>query len=163
MAWIGRRAAAAGTRAIVLLSHHQPFSAFENGGEHLIEKLNLLLSGKRIHAWYWGHEHRCVLFDQHPTWGLYGRCLGHSGFPSFRDKFTGEPERKLAGGTSWYRVARAGAPSGLVLDGPNQYVEGHAAKYAPNGYLTLRLDGPAIHETVCAPDGAVLFESTLSQ
>ena len=32
---------------------------------------------KKIFAWYWGHEHRCALYDQHPKWGVFGRCIGN--------------------------------------------------------------------------------------
>jgi hypothetical protein len=159
--WIRRRVAESGTRKLVLLSHHQPFSQFESGGERLVAKLASLLASKRVLAWYWGHEHRCVFFDRHPDWALWGRCIGHSGFPSFRDIFQGSPERKNADGSTWWRTRRDGSPSAIVLDGSNPYVQTHGNKYAPNGYVSLALDGPMIHETVHAADGASLLGQTL--
>ena len=156
VAWITRRIQNAGTRRVVLLSHHQPFSQFESGGEKLQAKLSALLTGKQIYAWYWGHEHRCALFDQHPTWGFLGRCIGHSGYPAFRDKFHETQTFKNPDGSRWVRVARTSAPPAYVLDGTNRYVEGHADEYAPNGYLTLKLEGASLRETVRAPDGTVL-------
>src|ERR1700761_7917238 len=72
-------------KKLVLLSHHQPFSLIETQGPNVISFLRLLLDAGRIHAWYWGHEHRCVIYDPHPTWKLAGRCIGHGGFPYFRD------------------------------------------------------------------------------
>ena len=81
-----------------------------------------LLSARRLFAWYWGHEHRCVLYDQHPAWGLHGRCIGHGGYPYFRDQLGHLP---LADGTLWRRMESKNlVPGAVVLDAPNQYVDG---------------------------------------
>jgi hypothetical protein len=161
LAWIGRRVSEAGARKLVLFTHHQPFSQFETAGPRIGQKLGPLLATKRVFAWYWGHEHRCVVFDRHDGWGVWGRCIGHSGYPAFRDTFRGEPDRHNGDGSAWYRVARTGAPPALALDGPNRYIPGEEARYSPNGFLSLDLDGPSIHETVHAPDGTPLFVNTL--
>lgn len=160
--WLADRLAAAGSRKLVLFSHHQPYSHFEKGGTQLVSRLIELLNGRRVFAWYWGHEHRCVIYDRHPSWGLWGRCVGHSGYPAFRDHFKGERERVHPDGSAFWRVASIGVPSALVLDGPNPYVTGHADRYSPNGYVSLKLDRSQIHETVNAPDGTVLFEHTIT-
>src|SRR5207245_1541269 len=104
----------AGSRRIVLFSHHQPFSLYEAQGPKLADDLAPILASGRIFAWYWGHEHRCVLYERHPTWGLYGRCAGHSGFPYFRDTFDpGTPSTTTPDGSVWYTVAGKGeAPKG---------------------------------------------------
>jgi Calcineurin-like phosphoesterase len=47
---------------LMLLSHHQLFSAYEGGGPKLAEKLGKILESKRVRSWYWGHEHRCMFY-----------------------------------------------------------------------------------------------------
>jgi hypothetical protein len=69
-------------KKILLLSHHQLFSAYEHGGPKLSAKLEKILATKRVVSWFWGHEHRCVLyrsFDGVP----FGRCIGHGGVPVY--------------------------------------------------------------------------------
>jgi hypothetical protein len=33
-----------------------------------------------VYAWYWGHEHRCVIMGEHL--GIKARCVGHGNIPS---------------------------------------------------------------------------------
>jgi predicted phosphodiesterase len=70
-----------GTAKNVLLSHHQPFSAFEstNKGEHLCERLSKHLDNRQIYGWIWGHEHLCVVYED--RLGFKGRCIGHGCIP----------------------------------------------------------------------------------
>lgn len=83
--WLRGIVSAAGDRKLVLFSHHQPFSLLEsNRGGNLAAELKEFLEARRVFAWYWGHEHYCVLYDRHPAYGFYGRCLGHGGMPEVR-------------------------------------------------------------------------------
>lgn len=160
VAWLERIADQAGGRKILLFSHHQPFSLFDSQGPKLVEKLGRLLGRQRIFGWYWGHEHRCVLYDRHPIWRMYGRCVGHGGYPYFRDKLGHLP---IAEGQSWRRVETKNlVPGALVLDAPNRYVAGEEERYGANGYVTLELDGPRLHEVIHDPDGTVLRERELA-
>lgn len=159
--WLQEVLKNAGDRKVVLMSHHQPFSQFEKGGEKLVAKLGALLGSQKIFAWYWGHEHRCMLYDKHPAWGMYGRTVGHGGFPYFREKKLDDLPQ-VAGLPQWRQVASASVvPGGMVLDGPNDYIKGHEAKYGPNGYMTLELDGPHLNEIVHAADGTALYDRQL--
>ena len=132
---------------VVLFTHHQPYSHFEHGGEKLVAKLLPLLITKKIAAWYWGHEHRCVVFDPHPRWGLHGRCIGHSGYPYFNKpsagfaRLTSPAPRRHASWRSLPANSERGAPPAKLLDGTNPSVANHASDYGPNGYLTLEFDG----------------------
>ena len=63
----------------ILLSHHQLFSAFESQGENLEAWLDKLLDEGKIYAWFWGHEHRCIVYKPHKN--IKARCLGHGGVP----------------------------------------------------------------------------------
>ena len=60
-AWLERLIESGGNRKVVVFSHHQPFSLLDKQGPKLVTKLGRLLAQKKIFAWYWGHEHRCVL------------------------------------------------------------------------------------------------------
>jgi Calcineurin-like phosphoesterase len=69
-------------RRLMLLTHHQPVSVYDQVdlGPTLTEKLGAVLDGRRVSAWLWGHEHRCMGFA--PSVGVrVPRCLGHGGVP----------------------------------------------------------------------------------
>jgi Calcineurin-like phosphoesterase len=68
-----------GSAKIVLLSHHQPFSAFTDTdhGAKLRARVQPFLG--KIYGWFWGHEHLCVAYGQHL--GIKGRCIGHGCIP----------------------------------------------------------------------------------
>src|SRR5262245_57492238 len=61
-------------RKALLLSHHQPISAYESGGRELREQMAPVLEQSPVKSWFWGHEHRCVVYS-----GIknvqFGRCL----------------------------------------------------------------------------------------
>jgi hypothetical protein len=147
--WVKRLVAAAGARKVILFSHHQPFSALDDQGPKLQVALADLLDKQRITAWFWGHEHRLVVYEPHSKWGLKGRCVGHGGFPAERDTGLG------AGGSfyKWIQMhARPHAPAALLLDGPNFWVTANPSQYGPHGYLFLELDGDKAWETYRTPD-----------
>ena len=54
-------------KKVLLFSHHQPFSLLDSQGPNLVAPLSSVLATGQIHGWYWGHEHRCVLYDQHAS------------------------------------------------------------------------------------------------
>ncbi len=160
VAWLERIVKDAGKRKVVLFTHHQPYSLLDSQGPKLVTKLGRLLAEKRIFAWYWGHEHRCVLYDAHPAWGLLGRCIGHGGYPYFRDKLSAFP---VTDGKIWRRMESKNlVPGAIILDAPNPYVEGEEEKYGANGYLTLEFDEHRLNETIHAPDGSVLRDRQLA-
>jgi hypothetical protein len=73
---------AAPKKHLVLLSHHQPFSSYEEGGEKLLQKIQPLLGTGRVCSWFWGHEHRCACYA--PRLGIqYPRLIGHGGIPVY--------------------------------------------------------------------------------
>ena len=160
VAWLRNIINNAADRKIILMSHHQPISRLESQGPNLVEKLGEFLNAKKIFAWYWGHEHRCMLYDKHPAWDMYGRTVGHGGFPYFRDDVSGAPEEP--GLPNWHRLGASNmVPGGLLLDGPNDHVKGHEHEYGPNGYMFLEFDGPHLNEIVQDPDGTVIYDRQL--
>jgi hypothetical protein len=148
--WLTQLIAQAGDRKVVLFSHHQPFSILDSQGPKLVAKLLPHLQSRRIHAWYWGHEHRCVIYEKHPDWGFLGRCIGHSGFPEFRKKEWGAAPSQPV----WLKLnATNESPAAAVLDGTNPYIAGHEAEYGPHGYVTLEFDNEKLTEFIHLPDG----------
>src|SRR5262249_19115453 len=161
--WLERLVGAADSRKVVLFTHHQPYSLLEKQGTKLVEKLGGLLEDRRIFAWYWGHEHRCVVYDVHPAWGLRGRCIGHGGYPYFRTKPSDAEQAYGGGDFTWYRMpARNLVPGGLLLDGQNSYVPGYEQRYGPNGYAVLEFEGEHLVEEIRAPDGTLVFRQELA-
>jgi len=155
--WLTALAAANPAHRIMLFTHHQPFSYFESGGLELVRKLSALLQQGRIAVWYWGHEHSCTIYQRHEHWRMHGRCIGHSGFPYFR-RF----KDMLTNQTSWLSFpGRDYIPGCQLLDGPNPYVSRGAQLYGPNGYVTVELQGPKLHETYLDPAGGTLLEIDL--
>ena len=64
----------------ILLSHHQLFSAYENtDASHLQSRVQPFLDANKIYGWIWGHEHLCVVYEQHM--GIKAVCLGNGCFP----------------------------------------------------------------------------------
>jgi hypothetical protein len=152
-AWLTQLIAQKGDRKVVLFSHHQPYSILDVQGPKLVDKLRPHLEARRIHAWYWGHEHRCVVYDAHPQWGLLGRCVGHSGFPEFRKKEWGNAPT----GSKWLNLTAAMAsPAAIVLDGGNPYIKDHEEEYGPHGYVTLEFDNEKLTEFMHLADGNVV-------
>ncbi len=149
-------------KRVVLCSHHQPFSLLDKQGPKLSAQLSPLLSTKKIFAWYWGHEHRCVLYKKRDDWGLWGRCIGHGGFPYFRDQFANAPVQTAPNGLTWRRLeATSASPGGTVLDGPNANIPEHTGAYGPHGFATITLADTHIQEFIHDADGTVVAETRL--
>jgi Calcineurin-like phosphoesterase len=75
-------------RRMLVLSHHQLFSAYDHrsvfGGTSdttpLEDKLAPLLARRPIDVWFWGHEHDCLAYG--PFQGVQAaRAIGHGGVP----------------------------------------------------------------------------------
>ena len=160
VAWLKSVVQKAGQRKVILFSHHQPFSRLDKQGPKLQTALADLFQKKAITAWYWGHEHYCIIYDKHPTFGLLGRCIGHGGIPSPRKiQVIDAPADQRLSGVAWKRLAASpDAPCCLVLDGPNPLVKGEEEKFGPHGYLTLDFDGSKLIERVHLPDGTEIFK-----
>ena len=160
--WLTKIIAAAGNRKIALFSHHQPFSQLDpNQGPKLIEALRPFLEAKKITVWYWGHEHRCVLYDAHPAYGFRGRCVGHGGFPEARVDLSSAPYSSQLG-SQWRQLSAKGdgdayIPGGLALDSANPYIPGFETQFEPHGFMRLELDNERLIEYVRSPAGANLY------
>jgi hypothetical protein len=156
-------------RKVVLFSHQQPFSRLADQGPKLQKALRHLLEGNRIKGWYWGHEHDCVIYDEHAKWKLFGRCLGNGGIPSARNKDVknapADSKHAGAAGCTWRRFEAAGdVPGCIALDGRNMDMQkaGDQQKFVPHGFMTLEFKGAELIERVLLSNGTELFSNTIT-
>jgi hypothetical protein len=156
--WLKSIVSAAGTRKLILFSHHQPFSQLDLQGPKLQIALADLLNKQRIHAWFWGHEHRLVLYEPHRTWGFKGRCIGNGGFPGFRDDLPG------AQGSIYHWIIlseQPHVPGARLLDGPNFWIPQDTEGFSPHGYVVLDFDGDKVWETYRVPNNIGIEKAQL--
>jgi hypothetical protein len=101
--WHQDKIATAAGRKIVMLSHHQLYSAFENIGRqtnnyynpNLLANFKDAMNAGAITAWYWGHSHILELYGAFPLLNASqpkGRCIGYSAFPMMK---AGDPYKVL--------------------------------------------------------------------
>ncbi len=80
--WVAQQLESNAGLRTALLSHHQLFSAYEDGAARMREQLQAVLASGRIDAWFWAHEHRCLTYGSHDGVG-FSSCLGHGGIPEY--------------------------------------------------------------------------------
>jgi hypothetical protein len=170
--WVGEIVRNAGSRKVVFFSHHQLYSNIEREqGERLWSHniLGPLLRSKRVFAWYWGHEHRCTIFEEPDrNFGIYGRCIGHSGMPQSRDltMHLAHATDAAYSAADW-RICQQTSVDGnalsraIVLEGANPYITGEEDKFTPHGYAVLEFDGPHLREDVRDAEGHVIYSRQL--
>jgi hypothetical protein len=78
--WIAHERGRAPNKKCVVLTHHQPFSAFDDIDDTLEKQLRSTLGKRLVTAWFWGHEHDCAVYEQRLS-VPYPVMLGHGGFP----------------------------------------------------------------------------------
>jgi hypothetical protein len=68
-------------RGIILLTHHQYYSAFEEKYTKPAKQLAEFI-GRPV-LWFWGHEHRMAGYHSQGSEKIqaHGRCIGHGGMP----------------------------------------------------------------------------------
>lgn len=117
--WLGGQLT--GSQKTILLSHHQPFSAFAAGDPGAKLRARVQPFFDKIHGWFWGHEHLCVAYGKHL--GINGRCIGHGCIPyEVPAPTSGVPvtwidDRKQPNGRGMHGFAL------LTLNGANMQVE----------------------------------------
>ena len=133
----------------VLLSHHQPFSAFaqENSdGKKLKQDAGNLFTAAGIQhpfGWFFGHEHRCTLYDDSAT-GFKARLIGNGCIPH------GPPDPSQLpdlGCVPFTRMNTAVNASGDAL----------------SGFALLKLKGAVIEIQYINEDGSVFFTEKWDQ
>ena len=146
--WVHEVVKRAGSRKVILFSHHPLFSNFKDQGEELSAHLHDLLSSGRITAWVNGHEHHCVIYNRHKDYNLNVRCLGHGGMPYKRKDLLDLKVEKEVAGMTWRRMKSDLTPRCLFLDGPNEFIPERPEKFGPHGYAVLEFEGETLKETI---------------
>lgn len=169
--WVEEVIAQAGSRRVIFFSHHQLYSHFEGQGTKLWQqpRFGAILRSGRVFAWYWGHEHRCSIFEApDANFGILGRCVGHGGMPQPRSATRNLPRdpRGEFSRAEWKKSAacvREGNQLSdvVVLDGTNPLIPGEEDKFTPHGYAVLTLDGTHLIEEVRDPSGTVIYQRQL--
>jgi hypothetical protein len=131
--------ARASDRKLVLLSHHQLATVYDQAdiGPVLTAKLGPVLGSGRVTGWWWGHEHRCVGFEA--THGVrFPRCIGHGGVPV--------PQTHTA----------AEAPPAPWAWEPTGYLDSDGQRWALFGFAVFDLDGGQIRARYRDEHGATI-------
>ena len=143
--WVKASVGGDDRRKLLLLSHHQLFSAHENSadrGKVLRQKLGFLLGDARLRGWFWGHEHRCAVFE--PNVDVpWAACIGHGGVPSYM--FLDDDDDLVAPARYEYRKA---IHSGLE-------------RWALMGYSILDFESDTIDVTFTDEDGERHFHDVI--
>ena len=126
------------THGIVLLSHHQYYSAFDAKHTKAATQLKRLLA--RPALWLWGHEHRLAFYGRHAEDGgieAYGRCIGHAAMPI--EDVEDDPGAKAE-------------ETRLVLHDSRRTGSGLGV----NGFVNLTFQGERLRLEYCDRDGQIV-------
>ncbi len=165
-AYVNQLSAAEGRR-LLLLSHHQLFSAYDDDitkDSVLRQKLAPTLARNDVDAWFWGHEHDCMAYQ--PFRGVKAaRVIGHGAVPT--------PVRTDPPGTPYQ-----GGEHGLVVPTPSQstppdhplhHVKWEYRDIAPSGgenwgrhgFAVVDIAGDTLHVRHIDQDGTIYMDETL--
>lgn len=134
-------------RPVVLLTHHQPFSAFCSGYPSLGKNLAPYLD--RVLLWMWGHEHRFAGYGPVSVGGLptiRGRCIGHGGMPIE----LAEPPKTAQQTNLVFYDDRLDAELSEIVREPVGYC----------GFAAMHLDGPIMSIEYIDEDGDLLLRES---
>jgi hypothetical protein len=141
--WLVDKIKGHSARQTILLSHHQPFSAFaqENSdGANLRQDAKKLLDAagiSHVFAWFFGHEHRCTIYDDASS-GFRARLIGNGCIPHAPPS----PAQLPDPGCERFKLM-------------NTVV--NATGDALSGFVLLDLDGPSIALRYINEDGSTFF------
>jgi len=128
-------------RPVILLSHHQWFSAFEAGYPRVGANLAPYLD--RVGLWFWGHEHQFAAYGPYTPGGtplIRARCIGHGGMPIELSHPVRRWDRNLACWDSRYATCVDGVPIGYC------------------GYAVLELKGTQLTASYRDETGATVLQ-----
>lgn len=140
--WLAQELKAAGARKTVLLSHHQLFSAYEPPEPELAARVAPILARTPVTAWFWGHEHRCMVYNAHEHVS-FARCIGHAGVPVYM--WHDEPDAYPSPGKYEYR----------------KFIRNGLERWALFGFAVLDFDGPALRVRYVDENGDTHYTETI--
>jgi hypothetical protein len=168
-----RLCAADDARRLLVLSHHQLFSA--NDADHalfaadpdattpLAEQVRPVLGGRTIDAWFWGHEHDCVAFDPFGGVGA-ARAVGHGAVPELAAT---SPSTPIGGGAPPFVVKPVTGPGDPPVRRAVRWqyrdyrVGQDNRRWAKHGLAVLDLDGRDLNVRYVDDEGDVWLTETI--
>jgi hypothetical protein len=72
-------------RMNILLSSNEPYAYKKNDTTALHTELIELLGQDLVDLWFWGNTHYCALFHRSQRFHFVGSCIGHGGYPYFKE------------------------------------------------------------------------------
>ena len=146
----------------ILLSHHQPFSAFAEIGPlashdptnpHLMAAHATLAAAGRIDAWFWGHEHSLRIYA--PYRGvLRGRNIGYGAIPLAVSAGTITPLAGLQNPPALATDIRLDEVDGAYTHG-FALLDLSPGQIGASYWALTRPHGPIYHETIGPADPLV--------
>lgn len=136
--WVMQQRIRASGKKCLILTHHQPFSAYEPTSDRLRKQLKPLHTVGPIDAWFWGHEHLCAVYAEHKKI-RFPVLLGHGGFPERRKK------KRIGSPRTIYEWSVSGKWDFLLF-----------------GFAVLDFDGPVIQVKLVDENGAVQYSFSIS-
>ncbi len=135
----------AGKRKIIILTHHQPIELDGNRVTNLFGELNTLLMVNKLKPafWYYGHEHNAAVYNENSAMYYPARCIGHAAIPY---GVASDLTNALGTTVSW-----AESQSANDAAYPQRIL---------NGYLSMKLNGAAMTETLYSENGDVRWTQT---
>jgi hypothetical protein len=124
----------------VFLTHHPYYSAFEDQPDTLRRWVDGILSTGAVKAWFWGSEHRLVVYER--ANGVKGRCIGHGAIPYLVPPERGEREEFPI--EFIHTRSRPGRP-----------------EHGVHGFALLTLDRKDLHVDYVDQDGKTAYEEDL--
>ena len=147
--WLDARLREGDSRNI-LLTHHQPFSAYDERptepDHRLAATMKPFVDSGRVFGWFWGHEHACVIYEDDQ---FRARAIGHGGKDTLASyyAFTRHPSPKVR-----HTFAER------VRKGPSTAPA--ASRVAMNGCALLNFQGPVLEIEYADEEGKRWFQET---
>lgn len=148
VSWLQAIAPRIGNRAVIILSHHQVLSVYDACYTKPADQIFAIL--KRPVLWFWGHEHRMVIYEPYAAAGqkwpvITGRCIGHAGMPV---DLPGDRKSGLIGNAEYvdYRL----------------YKNDEQLHVGINGFARLKFIGPQLVVEYVDIHGAVALSETFA-
>jgi hypothetical protein len=159
------------SRRLLVLSHHQLFSAYDDdhaifgGGQietPLAQRLAPVLAEREVDAWFWGHEHDCLAYERFGGVAA-ARAIGHGGVPVVvRDT----PATPIDGLPDFVVGPVAEASSSAALRALRWEYRDHrigedGAHWAKHGLAVLDLDGSELRVQYVDDEGVEWLRESL--
>jgi hypothetical protein len=163
LAWVKERLAHPQAANTMILSHHQLDSVYDRARvkRALQTALDEDLRNRRVDAWFWGHEHRCIRY--HEFSGVrYPRCIGNGGVPELVEPTLKSTAKRIGERVGALFKQRRLAPPPRIISEDTQTWAAQGVNWRRHGFVCLDLAGPNIHAAYIDQCGHPFWTETLT-